>query len=86
MILVTAGAGYIGSHVCVELRNAGQELEVFDNFLQQPSRGTGQSSENYWPQAQCCQRLYSRPRRPGGSDSPIKLHCGYSLRCSESSW
>ena len=32
MILVTGGAGYIGSHTCVELLNSGQEVVVFDNF------------------------------------------------------
>ena len=32
MILVTGGAGYIGSHTCVELLNAGSEVTVFDNF------------------------------------------------------
>jgi UDP-glucose 4-epimerase len=32
MILVTGGAGYIGSHTCVELLKAGHELVVFDNF------------------------------------------------------
>ncbi len=32
MILVTGGAGYIGSHTCVELLQAGQEITVFDNF------------------------------------------------------
>lgn len=32
MILVTGGAGYIGSHTCVELLNAGLEVTVFDNF------------------------------------------------------
>jgi UDP-glucose 4-epimerase len=32
MILVTGGAGYIGSHVCVELLQAGQAVTVFDNF------------------------------------------------------
>lgn len=31
-ILVTGGAGYIGSHTCVELLNAGKELVVIDNF------------------------------------------------------
>ena len=32
MIFVTGGAGYIGSHTCVELMNAGHEVTVFDNF------------------------------------------------------
>jgi UDP-glucose 4-epimerase len=31
-ILVTGGAGYIGSHTCVELLDAGFEVTVFDNF------------------------------------------------------
>ena len=32
MILVTGGAGYIGSHTCVELLNAGYEICVVDNL------------------------------------------------------
>ena len=32
MILVTGGAGYIGSHTCVELQSAGFDVTVFDNF------------------------------------------------------
>lgn len=32
MILVTGGAGYIGSHTVVELLNANQELLILDNF------------------------------------------------------
>lgn len=31
-ILVTGGAGYIGSHTCVELLNAGYEVAVVDNL------------------------------------------------------
>ena len=31
-ILVTGGAGYIGSHTCIELLNAGYEIVVVDNF------------------------------------------------------
>ena len=32
MIFVTGGAGYIGSHACVELLTAGEDVTVFDNF------------------------------------------------------
>ncbi len=31
-VLITGGAGYIGSHTCVELLNAGKEIVVIDNF------------------------------------------------------
>lgn len=31
-ILVTGGAGYIGSHTCLELLNAGFDIVVLDNF------------------------------------------------------
>ncbi|QOZ24917.1 UDP-glucose 4-epimerase GalE [Bradyrhizobium sp. CCBAU 51753] len=32
MILVTGGAGYIGSHACVALLSAGEDVVVLDNF------------------------------------------------------
>lgn len=31
-IFVTGGAGYIGSHTCVELLNSGYDVTVYDNF------------------------------------------------------
>ncbi len=31
-ILITGGAGYIGTHTCVELLNRGEDLVVIDNF------------------------------------------------------
>lgn len=31
-VFVTGGAGYIGSHTCVELMNAGHEVVIYDNF------------------------------------------------------
>jgi len=32
MVLVTGGAGYIGSHTCIALIEAGYDIVVFDNF------------------------------------------------------
>lgn len=32
-ILVTGGAGYVGSHTCVELLEAGYEVVVVDNLI-----------------------------------------------------
>lgn len=32
-VLITGGAGYIGSHTCVELLNQGYEIIVLDNFI-----------------------------------------------------
>ena len=31
-VLVTGGAGYIGSHTCVELLSSGYGVVVIDNF------------------------------------------------------
>ena len=33
MILVTGGAGFIGSHTCVELLDAGYEIAIIDTFF-----------------------------------------------------
>ena len=33
VILVTGGAGYIGSHTCVELLEKGEQLVILDNFI-----------------------------------------------------
>ena len=31
-VLVTGGVGYIGSHTCIELVNAGYDIIVYDNL------------------------------------------------------
>src|SRR4051794_2511718 len=53
-ILVTGGAGYIGSHTCVELLNKGYEIVVVDNFsnskpaaLKKVQKITGISFKSY---------------------------------------
>ena len=40
-ILVSGGAGYIGSHTCVELLAAGYDIVVADNYYNSCPRGSG---------------------------------------------
>ena len=40
-ILVTGGAGYIGSHTCIELLNEGHEVVVHGQPLQCQRKGSG---------------------------------------------
>lgn len=53
-VLVTGGAGYIGSHTCVELLNSGEDIVVIDNFsnskpeaLKRIEKLTGKSFKSY---------------------------------------
>ena len=39
MIFVTGGAGYIGTHTCLELLSAGRDVTVFDNFSNSQHEG-----------------------------------------------
>ena len=45
-ILVTGGAGYIGSHTCVELLNSGYEIIVVDNLSNRLDRIYKSSERN----------------------------------------
>ncbi|MEH7444048.1 UDP-glucose 4-epimerase GalE [Bacillus sp. JJ1122] len=44
-ILVTGGAGYIGTHTCVELLNAGYEIVVVDNLMNSKEAALNRISE-----------------------------------------
>ena len=47
-ILVAGGAGYIGSHTCVELLNAGYDIVVADKSGElQPGRALSRVGKNY---------------------------------------
>jgi len=54
-ILVTGGAGYIGSHTCVELLNAGHEVVVVDNLSNSKEEALRRVGELAGPEA--AQRL-----------------------------
>ena len=41
-ILVTGGAGYIGSHTVVELQNAGYDVVVMDNLCNSSEKSSCQ--------------------------------------------
>jgi UDP-glucose-4-epimerase len=44
-ILVTGGAGYIGSHTCVELLNAGYDVVVVDNLVNSSNKSLDRVEE-----------------------------------------
>ena len=73
-VLVTGGAGYIGSHTVVELQNAGYDVVVLNNLrnasekaLDRASKITGKPVKFYktdilWQQSMFCKlcRLYCK--------------------------
>ena len=44
-ILVTGGAGYIGSHTCVELLNAGYDVVILDNLYNSSKKAVDRIEE-----------------------------------------
>ena len=46
-ILVTGGAGYIGSHTCVELLNAGYDVVVMDNLYNASEKASNLLQNRY---------------------------------------
>ena len=60
-ILLTGGAGFIGSHTCVELMKAGHDVVIVDNYvnsqpeaLRRVEQITGRPFKSY--KADCCDR------------------------------
>ena len=46
-ILVTGGAGFIGSHTVVELQNAGYDVVVLDNLSNSSEESLGACTEDH---------------------------------------
>lgn len=47
MILITGGAGYIGSHTLIELHKSGYDFVVYDNLLNSSKESIQKGRENY---------------------------------------
>ncbi len=60
-IVVTGGAGYIGSHVCVELLDAGRKALVIDNFANSSPRALERVKEIAGAGAELCEADLADP-------------------------
>ena len=62
-ILITGGAGYIGSHTCVELLDSGYEIIVVDNFSNSKPEALKRVSRLQEKNLKCMKQIYSRKKR-----------------------
>ena len=59
-ILVTGGAGFIGSHTCVALLNEGHRVIAFDNFYNSKESVIENIKKNYWKRFSFLQSRYDQ--------------------------
>ena len=62
-ILVTGGAGYIGSHICVELLEQGYDVTVMDNLSNSSEEALRRAEEITGEKLPVLSGRYPRPRR-----------------------
>ena len=60
-ILVTGGAGYIGTHTEVELLNRGYNVIAFDNMVNSCEESITARGKNYGQKNQILQCRHARP-------------------------
>lgn len=63
-ILVTGGAGFIGSHTVIELQNAGYDVVVVDNLVKFQREIPGTCRKDHRKEGSFLQSGHSRQRRP----------------------
>ena len=74
--MVTGGAGYIGSHTCVELLNAGYDVVILDNLYNSSKKAvdrieeiTGKKvtfCENDMLDKEALEKIFTAERNPNG--------------------
>ena len=62
-ILVTGGAGFIGSHTCVELLNAGYDVVIVDNLYNASEKAVDRVKEITGKDLKILSSRYPRQRR-----------------------
>ena len=62
-ILVTGGAGFIGSHTVIELQNAGYDVVVVDNLVNSSEKSL-ERVKDHRKEGSFLQSGHSRQRRP----------------------
>lgn len=61
-ILVTGGAGYIGSHTCVELLAKGHEVVIVDNFVNASPKSVERVRKISGKNVELYEAIYAIPR------------------------
>ena len=75
-IMITGGAGYIGSHTCVELIKSGYSTVIFDNFINSQPEVLNRIEQNYRRFSGGGTGRCSRPRAAKGYDGQIPVPRG----------